>query len=224
MHVLFGDYEFDSGRRLLLRHGAAVPLSPKAFDVLHFLLDRRPEAVAKKELLDSLWANVFVTDGSVHNLVTEIRRALQDDPRSPRYIRTVPRYGYAFHGDVRLAAAGRGRLPAARGPLLTAERDEWRLVEGANVIGRDRDCAVGVDSHTVSRRHANVVVAGGTATIEDLGSKNGTLVNGREIHGPATLSEGDVIRVGSVSMTYRSRGAPPSTMTQRRGSALSPKP
>ena len=218
MHVLFGDYEFDSGRRLLLRHGAAVPLSPKAFDLLQILLDRRPEAVAKHELLDSLWANVFVSDGSVHNVVAEIRRALQEDPRSPRYIRTVPRYGYAFHGDARLAAVGRGRRPAARGPLLTAGRGDWRLVEGANVIGRDRDCAVGVDSHTVSRRHATVVVADGTATIEDLGSKNGTSVNGQGIQGPVTLSEGDEIRVGSVSLIYRSRGALPSTMTQRRGS------
>lgn len=215
MHVLFGDYEFDSGRRLLLRHGAAVPLSPKAFDLLLILLERRPEAVAKNELLDSLWANVFVSDGSVHNLVAEIRRALHEDSRSPRYIRTVPRYGYAFHGDARSAAVDRGRAAAARGPLLTADRDAWRLVEGANVIGRDHDCAVGIDSHTVSRRHANIVVAGGTATIEDLGSKNGTSVNGQEIRGPVTLSEGDEIRVGSVSMTYRSRGALPSTMTQR---------
>lgn len=219
MHLLFGDYEFDAGRRQLLRHGADVPLSPKAFDLLEMLLERRPEAVAKKEILDGLWPNVFVSEGSVHNVVAEIRRALQEDPSSPRYIRTVPRYGYAFHGDARLAAAGRHRPAATRGLLLTMQGGEWRLVDGANVIGRDDDCAIAVDLHTVSRRHAQIVLGiDGTATIEDLGSKNGTSVNGQEIHGPVTLADGDEIRVGSVSMTYRRRSTMPSTMTQRRGS------
>ena len=99
MHLVFGDCEFDTGRRVLLRHGRIEPLSARAFQLLHFLLDRRPEAVSKAELLDHLWPGTFVSDASLHNLVAEVRSALGDDPRMARYIRTVPRYGYAFHGD-----------------------------------------------------------------------------------------------------------------------------
>ena len=105
MRVVFGECEFDSGQRALLRHGSAVPLSPKAFQLLELLLDRRPEAVAKAELLERLWPETFVSDASLHNLVAEIRAALGDAPRAARYIRTVPRYGYAFHGDARPASA-----------------------------------------------------------------------------------------------------------------------
>ena len=97
--LLFGDCEFDPGRRLLLRHGSASALSPKAFQLLELLLDRRPEAVSKTELLESLWPGTFVTDASLHNLVAEIRAALGDNSRTPRFVRTVPRFGYAFHGD-----------------------------------------------------------------------------------------------------------------------------
>ncbi len=76
MRVVFGECEFDSGQRVLLRHGSAVPLSPKAFQLLELLLDRRPEAVAKTELLERLWPETFVSDASLHNLVAEIRAAL----------------------------------------------------------------------------------------------------------------------------------------------------
>ena len=98
MRVAFGECEFDSGPRLLLRRGSVTPLSPKAFQLLELLLDRRPEAIAKTELLERLWPESFVSDASLHNLVAELRAALGDAPRLARYIRTVPKYGYAFHG------------------------------------------------------------------------------------------------------------------------------
>ena len=99
MRVVFGDCEFDSARRLLFRHGSAVSLSPKAFQLLELLLDRRPEALAKAELLEELWPDTFVSDASLHNIVAEVRAALGDAPMAARYIRTVPRFGYAFHAD-----------------------------------------------------------------------------------------------------------------------------
>jgi DNA-binding winged helix-turn-helix (wHTH) protein len=221
VRVLFGDYEFDAGRRLLLRHGSAAPLSPKAFELLEFLLDRRPEAVSKTELLERLWPGTFVSDASLHNTVAEIRAALDDDSRTPRFIRTVPRYGYAFQGDARpvpvddslrsLAAS-----PASAGPRLVSKRREWPLSEGTNVVGRDRDCAVCIESPAVSRLHARIILTNGKATIEDLGSKNGTSVNGDDVKGSVALEDGDQIRIGSMTMTYRVVDAPPSTLTQRR--------
>jgi DNA-binding winged helix-turn-helix (wHTH) protein len=170
MRVVFGECEFDSGRRVLLRHGSARPLSPKAFELLEFLLDRRPEVVSKTEILERLWPKTFVSDGSLHNVVAEIRAALGDAPRAARYIRTVPRFGYAFHGDARPAPIVDVPKPALSGPRVVSKRGEWLLSDGPNLVGRDRECAVRIDSATISRRHARIVVTSGETMVEDLGS------------------------------------------------------
>ena len=216
MRVVFGDCEFDSGRRVLLRHGSVRPLSPKAFQLLEFLLDRRPEAISKTELLEHLWPETFVSDAGLHNMVAEVRAALGDNPRAARYIRTVPRYGYAFHADARPAPGIDLSQPRGSGPRLVSRRREWLLSEGSNVVGRDRDCAVRVDSATVSRRHARIVVTNGETVVEDLGSKNGIDVNGQLVKQPVALKDMDQIRVGSVTMTYRVLDALPATLTERR--------
>jgi len=217
VRVVFGDCEFDSGRRLVLRHGRATPLSPRAFDLLDLLLDRRPEAVSKTELLERLWPGTFVSDASLHNLVTEVRAALGDAPRAARFIRTIPRYGYAFHGDAQPVSppAGRRAPLAPAGPRLISPQGDWLLSEGPNLVGRDPDCAVRIDSATVSRHHARIVVSGGTARVEDLASKNGTFVNGLAVTEPLPVDDGSEIRVGSVTMTYRNPAGLDSTLTQR---------
>lgn len=215
MRVAFGECEFDSGRHVLLRHGSVARLSLKAFQLLEFLLDRRPEAVAKTELLERLWPESFVSDASLHNLVAELRAALGDPPRTARYIRTVPRYGYAFHGDARPAPPVPISRPGPSGPHLVSRHGEWLLAEGSNLVGRDHDCAVRVNSANVSRRHARIVVTNGEATVEDLGSKNGTHVNGQRVKQPVALKESDKIRFGSVTMTYRILDTLPSTITRR---------
>jgi DNA-binding winged helix-turn-helix (wHTH) protein len=215
MRLLFGEFEFDSGRRLLLRHGQATPLSARAFLLLQVLLDRRPEAVSKADLLEHLWPDTFVSDGSLHNLVAEVRRALGDTASAARYVRTVPRYGYAFCGEARLAAAPAAPRSAAAQACLIRGRDEWPLSDGEILVGRDRDCTVRIDSASVSRHHARIVFSDGQARLEDLGSKNGTLVNGRRVEQRIRLEDGDEIRVGSVSLTYRVLGSLPSTATER---------
>lgn len=218
MRVVFGDCEFDSERRLVLRHGRVRPLSPRAFQLLDVLLDRRPEAVSKAELLNCLWPVTFVSDASLHNLVAEVRAALGDAPRAARYIRTIPRYGYAFHGDAQPVSAFAGGTPpiAGAGPRLISSRGDWLLSEGPNFVGRDPDCAVRIDSPTVSRRHARIVVSGGDASVEDLKSKNGTYVNGRAVKQTVPVNDGSEIRVGSVTMTYRNPDRLDSTLSQRR--------
>src|SRR5688572_29644776 len=190
MRIVFGDCELDSGRRILLRHGRPTPLSPKAFQLLELLVDRRPEAVAKSELLEHLWTEVFVSDASLHNLVAEIRAALGDNPRAPRYIRTVPRFGYAFQADARPAAQDI-RSAQSSGPRVVSGDREWLLADGSNLVGRDRSCAVCIDSPTLSRRHACIVIDGAGATLEDLGSKNGTYLNKHAVTQPVVLNDGD---------------------------------
>jgi DNA-binding winged helix-turn-helix (wHTH) protein len=215
MRLFFGECEFDSGQRVLLRHGSAVPLSLKAFQLLELLLDRRPEAVAKTELLERLWPETNVSDASLHNLAAEVRAALGDTPRAARHIRTVPRYGYAFHGDARLVPTVDVSRPTPSGPRLVSRRREWLLSEGSNLVGRDRDCGVRIDSTTVSRRHARLVVASGETTVEDLGSKNGTHVNGQRVNQPVALRDSDQLQVGSITMTYRLLDTLPSTVSRR---------
>jgi len=73
-----------------------VSLIPRYFDLLHVLIRRRDEAIARREILDTVWRDVVVSDGALSQAVRTLRRALGDDPRKPRFIRTVSRYGYQF--------------------------------------------------------------------------------------------------------------------------------
>ena len=144
-----------------------------------------------------------------------LRGALGDAPRAARYIRTVPRYGYAFHGDARPAPVVDVPKPTLTGARLVSKRRDWLLSDGPNLVGRDRECAVRIDSTSISRRHARIVVTSGETMVEDLGSKNGTYVNGELARQPVALKDGDQIRVGSATITYRILASLPSTVTRR---------
>ena len=80
---------------------------------------------------------------------------------------------------------------------------EIALEEGESILGRDPDATVFIDHVSASRRHAQITIVGGTATIEDLGSKNGTRVDGERIETAASLADGSQIRIGSVRMDFR---------------------
>jgi DNA-binding winged helix-turn-helix (wHTH) protein len=92
----FGAFVLSPRGRTLTRDGRPVPLIPKYFDVLHLLIERRADAVAKAEIFAAVWSDVIVTDGALAQAVRTLRRALDDDSREPRYIRTVSRHGYQF--------------------------------------------------------------------------------------------------------------------------------
>jgi DNA-binding winged helix-turn-helix (wHTH) protein len=85
-----------TGRRALLRGDRELPLIPRYFDLLVLLLERRGEAVSRREILDAVWSDVVVSDGALNQAIRTLRRALGDDPRSPSFIRTVARHGYRF--------------------------------------------------------------------------------------------------------------------------------
>jgi FHA domain len=182
--------------------------------LLALLVAERPRAVPKAEIRDCLWPGTFVAESNLTTLVTELRAALGDSARTPRYVKTVPRFGYAFCGT---ATERRGRLPTGRrpGPHFNLEwaGGEVALHEGANVIGREEGVAAWIQSASVSRQHARIVVSGGKATLEDLGSKNGTFFRGERITSPVVLANGEEIRVGVVSMRFRAFEAADSTRT-----------
>ena len=81
-------------------------------------------------------------------------------------------------------------------------RESIEVPAGESVIGRDRGCAVQIDADSISRHHARLNVTGREASIEDLGSKNGTWVAGERIHGPMPLADGTVFRLGSETVRF----------------------
>lgn len=97
MKVSFGEFVLDLDSRELRRGLEPVRLSPKAFQLLEILVANRPKALSKADLQEQLWPNTFVVEKNLANLVSEIRQALGDSSSAPVFIRTVPRYGYAFH-------------------------------------------------------------------------------------------------------------------------------
>ncbi len=215
MRIDFGEFALDSEARELARDGRRVPLTPKAFQLLELLVRRRPRALSKAQIHDALWPGTHVTEASLARVASEIRDALDDDAREPRYVRTVYGYGYAFVGQATARDAAR---TAAGGPLypcrLVWGKREIPLVEGENVIGRVEDAALWIDSTKISRRHACIAVSGAAATLQDLGSKNGTYLRGKKLSGPATLADGDEIGVGAVILVFRSARAVGSTETE----------
>ena len=84
MTTRFGEHALDESRRELLCRGEAVHLTPKAYELLRLLLERRPAAVSKAEIHDRIWPGTFVSDVNLATLVFEIRTAIGDDPQATR--------------------------------------------------------------------------------------------------------------------------------------------
>ena len=179
----------DYGTRQLLLDGEEIHLSPKAF-----------------ELLERLWPSTFVEETNLAGLVAEIRRALRDSATSPAFLRTVYRFGYRFVGEVEESDGIRRDTPSGPRPCLFYENRQIVLLDGSNVIGRAPDSTVRCEATGVSRHHARIVVSNGAATLEDLESKNGTFLKGQRITS-ARLSDGDEIRLGTASLTFRIEAA-----------------
>jgi DNA-binding winged helix-turn-helix (wHTH) protein len=176
--VRFGPFVLDARERTLLRAGRGIHLTPKAFDLLLLLVDEAPRVVPKRELHARLWPDTFVSDATLVGLIKELRRALDAGCEGPSHIRTAHRVGYAF---ARALDADAGERHTRASHWLTVGGRPMPLREGDNVVGRDLTSTVRLDSAGVSRVHARIAITGARATIEDLGSKNGTSVCGEHV-------------------------------------------
>jgi len=213
--VRFGDWTFDTDTRRLHRGIEDVHLTTKAFELLRLLIDARPRVLSKADLQDALWPGVFVSETNLFTLISEIRAAIEDDARHPRFIRTVHSVGYAFSGEANTLSGDATRPEAATASwVLVWEERQFPLVQGEHIIGRDLDVAVTLESTTVSRRHAKLHLSQSAATIEDLGSKNGTFVNDTRIVERTAVTDGDRIRIGSLVTALRLLGPTSSTETE----------
>lgn len=141
----FADFTLSPRRRLLLHQGTEVPLIPRYFDLLLLLVERRHEAVHRREIFDRVWADSIVSDSALSQAVRTIRRALGDDVREPRFIRTVSRHGYRFvladvivedddgPGAVPVAAAHPSAVATAM-PAMAAADHPWLRAAGGGAL------------------------------------------------------------------------------------------
>ena len=204
MKLQFGPFEFDPGTRELRRAGAPVHLSPKSFDLLQILIERRPALVTKTELQDRLWPDTVVLEANLGNAVAEIRKALGDDPKSPQFVWTVSRRGYRFSADVAQPGAHDDTRPQAALRWWLSWNDAiLPLADGDNIVGRSPKSAIWIDRVSVSREHARIAIAAGRVTVEDCGSTNGTFVHGARITGCHPLVDGTRVTFGSEEVTFR---------------------
>jgi DNA-binding winged helix-turn-helix (wHTH) protein len=92
----FGDVLLDFSNLKLTVNGEVRSLEPKSFRLLQFLIENRHRVVPKEEILTVVWEGVAVSDNALTRAIAQVRKALDDDPKQPRYIETVPTVGYRF--------------------------------------------------------------------------------------------------------------------------------
>jgi hypothetical protein len=207
--MIYRHLSFDAERRLLhAADGRSLRLTPKAFDLLKILIGEAPRVVSKTDLHRRLWPETFVSDAALTCLVKELRRVLPRGDGSPM-IRTAHGVGYAFDDEPLPAPA----VDAVSIHWLVSPQQRFVLHDGVNIIGREPQSEVWLDVPAVSRRHARVVIMGDRAAIEDLGSKNGTVVEGCATSRLIDLNDGDSVRAGGVELTYRRQTADQPTAT-----------
>jgi DNA-binding winged helix-turn-helix (wHTH) protein/tetratricopeptide (TPR) repeat protein len=110
----FGPFTIDLRAHRLLRDGVAVELSAHLLDVLVHLVEHAGDLVSREQLLETFWPDVFVTDNTITRAISDLRRALGDDARSPRYIQTTARRGYRFVAATRHGTEGHAAVPDGR--------------------------------------------------------------------------------------------------------------
>jgi DNA-binding winged helix-turn-helix (wHTH) protein len=195
MQVAFGSCVLDTDTRQLLRDGRPIHLTPLAFRLLEVLITHRPRALTKTELQDTLWPGVCVTEASLSSLVADLRSAIGDDARGPTFIRTVHRHGYAFAAEARVLAVRSATREGRSYRLLWLSR-EVTVGEGETILGRSGHATIFIDDASVSRCHARLTIDGASIVLEDLGSKNGTTLNGQRLGGPAVSRTARTSRSG----------------------------
>ncbi|HEX4168225.1 MAG TPA: winged helix-turn-helix domain-containing protein [Bryobacteraceae bacterium] len=97
----FGPFHLDATDQLLLRDGKPLPLTPKAFETLAYLVENPVRLVTREELIKAIWPNSFVEDGSLSVNISLVRRTLGEIRDGEPYIETVPRKGYRFRSEVK---------------------------------------------------------------------------------------------------------------------------
>jgi len=116
-----GPFRLDTGNRLLLRDGVAVSLTPKSYDLLELLVERRGDVLHKDQLMEKVWPGTFVEEANLSHHIYLLRKVLGDDRNGDTYIETVPKRGYRFVAPVREVSSGREGTSGHLGNESTAD-------------------------------------------------------------------------------------------------------
>ena len=197
----FGNAHLDLAARQLISSGVEHTLTPKAFDLLRLLIEFRPRVLTKAEIMDLIWPDAFVAEANVGILIGDIRAAIGDTSNAGRLIKTHHGVGYSFCGDV-VEQPRVVNIPLGSTRFVLVIRGRRILLSpGTVLLGRDIQSDVIVTDPSVSRRHARLEVTLSHVEVEDVGSKNGTRVNGEPIATKTEVADGAAIAFGSVAAT-----------------------
>jgi DNA-binding winged helix-turn-helix (wHTH) protein len=141
----FSEFTLSTRERLLIRNGQQLPLIPRYLDLLIFLIERRRDAVPRREIFDRVWSDVIVSDSALSQAIRTLRRTLGDDPRDARFIRTVSRHGYQFTFPGVLEEPDEDVLEPFPVHASDGDREQTRQKVGASLTavmtGATRACA-----------------------------------------------------------------------------------
>jgi eukaryotic-like serine/threonine-protein kinase len=168
-HVVwrFDNVLIDTATHRVTVAGERCELEPKTYRLLRFLIENRHRALTKNEIFENVWEGAAVTDNALARAIAQLRKALGDDSRRPRYIETVPTVGYRFVAEVEAA-------PGFAAPTATAEagdpkmkngRKLWLVVAAALLVG------LGIGIWSWSRRTSTEFVRVATPRVERLVSE-----------------------------------------------------
>jgi TolB-like protein/Tfp pilus assembly protein PilF len=193
LQYLFEDFAFDTDRRELRRGTNVVTIAPKAFDLLGYLIGNRERVVSKSDLIDAIWQGRVVSDVALTTRLNAARRAIGDSGDEQRLIRTFPRKGVRFVGQVHEAAAG--GLP--RSGFVAADRPSLVVLPFTN-ISPDPEQEYFADGVTESlttdlSRMAGIFVIGRNTAFTYKGKHVDLVQVGREL-GVRYVLEGSVQR------------------------------
>jgi Tol biopolymer transport system component/DNA-binding winged helix-turn-helix (wHTH) protein len=151
----FGDFILDLATYKLLRRGHALPIEPKALDLLRLLIEHAPRVVDKTEIFAHIWKDVAVTDNALTRVVAQLRKVLDDDARTPRYIETIATRGYRFIAGVEAVHSAPADVPSVAGlpSAPPAARDR-----GASLAGRTKWAALALTAVTAILLAATVPI------------------------------------------------------------------
>jgi len=218
----FGEFELDVAAYVLRRAGERIKLEKIPMEVLVLLVQKAGVLVNRAEIQAALWgADVFVDhDAAINTAIRKIRRALGDDAERPQFVETMVGKGYRFIASLETHAAS----PQLPNYLITRGKRQFVLNREQNLLGRDPEATVHVDHPSVSRRHARISMQAGRAVLEDLESRNGTFLDGRQVTSPTDLQHGAIIGLGPIALTFLVLPAAASTVPMGGGSGPSRKP
>ncbi len=192
-----GDWLVEPEINRLSRPNETVRLEIKVMGVLVCLAAGGRRLVLRSRFIEEVWGGSCVSDNTLTRAIAELRRALGDDANHPEYVETIHRRGYRLLKQV--SDLEDRQLPTFTEPsrfrVYLSDRN-IQLRNGENSIGRRAEASICVRSLQVSRHHARIIVQANRAYIEDLGSTNGTLVNGHPILEPTRLRDGDRVLLG----------------------------